>query len=97
MGLFDKFLKKKKNDPDFVGYTDKVRGYPDRDSIRYLLSWLTIDRKLKIVKCKDDSVFSVMEFRGPDMDSSTNNDLLGIYGLPEQYYPAAGYRVRPVF
>ena len=87
MGLFfDKFLKKKKNDPDFVGYTDKVRGYPDRDSIRYLLSWLTIDRKLKIVKCKDDSVFSVMEFRGPDMDSSTNND-----------YPAAGYRVRPVF
>lgn len=78
MGLFfDKFLKKKKNDPDFVGYTDKVRGYPDRDSIRYLLSWLTIDRKLKIVKCKDDSVFSVMEFRGPDMDSSTNNDLLG--------------------
>jgi type IV secretion system protein VirB4 len=78
MGLFfEKFKKKKKADPDFVGYTDKVRGYPDRDSLRYLLQWFKIDRKHKIVTCKDDSVFSVMEFRGPDMDSSTQNDLLG--------------------
>ena len=80
MGFFDKLkqkFNKTKANPGFVGYTDRVGGFPGRDSIRYLLQWMTIDRKLKIVKCKDDSIFSVMEFRGPDMDSSTNTDLLG--------------------
>ena len=76
MGFFDKLkqkFNKNKAEPGFVGYTDRVGGFPGRDSIRYLLQWMTIDRKLKVVKCKDDSIFSVMEFRGPDMDSNHTN------------------------
>ncbi len=59
----------------FVGFTHKVGGFEEPETVSSLLNWSLVDDKAEVVMCKDTSLLAVFEFRGPDMDSSTRMDL----------------------
>ena len=72
LALKDK-LKAKKSP---AGYTYKKGPFQEPHTVSGLLNWAAIDRKLNVVLGKDASVFSVINFRGPDMASSTQSELV---------------------
>lgn len=60
---------------DWVGYSRKFGGFTEERKIGYLLNWFKIDSVGKYVICKDGSVMTTISFRGPDMDSSTKEEM----------------------
>ncbi len=75
-GIYN-FVRNRKSgaSKDWAGYTHKVGGFAEEKKVGYLLNWFDVDPVGKYVLCKDGSVFSVISFRGPDMDSSTREEL----------------------
>lgn len=73
MGILDRFTKVKKSP---IGYTHKTAPFEEPKTVSGLLNWAAIDSKLDLVLCKDSAVFSVISFRGPDMASSTQAELV---------------------
>ena len=71
MGLFGN-----KKQQATVGYTHKTAPFSEPKSVSGLLNWAAVDTKLNIVLCKDSGIFSVINFRGPDMASSTKGELI---------------------
>ena len=67
------FFKQKK---DNVQYSQKIGVFTEKPRLQYLLPWAFIDEDTGIVHGKDHSLLAVYQFRGPDMDSSTPNELL---------------------
>ena len=68
--------RKNGQDKEWAGYTHKVGGFQEEKKVGYLLNWLEVDPVGKYVLCKDGSIMSTMSFRGPDMDSSTKEELV---------------------
>ena len=77
LALFDriqaKFRKKNKN---WKGYTHEIGGFSEPDYVSGLLNWLIVDPSARVVFGKDASLLGILKFRGPDMDSSTRNELI---------------------
>ena len=60
---------------DWAGYTHKAGGFTEEKKVGFLLNWFEVDPVGKYVLCKDGSLMSTITFRGPDMDSSTREEL----------------------
>ena len=59
-----------------MGYTHKTAPFDEPKTVSGLLNWAAVDKKLNLVLCKDSGIFSVINFRGPDMGSSTRAEMV---------------------
>lgn len=57
-------------------YSQKVGAFTEKPRLQYLLPWAYADPDTGIIHGKDHSMIAVYKFRGPDMDSSTPEELL---------------------
>lgn len=75
-GIYRAVKESKSGAPkDWAGYTHKAGGFTEEKKVGFLLNWFEVDPVGKYVLCKDGSLLSVIRFRGPDMDSSTKEEL----------------------
>ncbi len=72
-------VKKKVNVPE-QAYSQKASIYKERPTVRNLLTWAYVDPELDdeicLVHGTDYSVFTVFKFRGPDLNSATDIELM---------------------
>lgn len=77
--MFDLFgsqkRKKKKRAVPKTAYTHEIGAFRERPRLEYLLPWKFIEPDTGVVFNKDNSMFCVYGFRGPDMESSTKSEL----------------------
>ena len=75
-----KWPKRKKKKIDEAVYTSKNGVYKDRPHVSDMLPWVAIDPDnfgdFNFVRNNDFSLFAVFRFRGPDMASATNLELM---------------------
>lgn len=76
------FKKKKKRPVPQQAYSEKNGIYKEHPHMENLIPWIAIDPTPKtkddgcLVYNRDDAVFTVLKFRGPDMDSATKEELM---------------------
>ena len=82
MSFFNSFTQKvkgaKKNQVPLVDYSQRVDIFEEHPSISNMLNWTYTDFSgpYCIVHCADEGMFTVLKFRGPDMDSSTQDEMV---------------------
>ncbi len=78
--MFGLKRSQKKRPIPLAAYSNKVGIYTERPHMEYMVPWVAVDPDLEdgihLVYCTDYSVFAVMKFRGPDMDSATKLELM---------------------
>lgn len=70
--------KSSKNKVPLVDYSQRVDIFEEHPSLSNLINWVYTDFNgpYCIVHCADEGMFTVLRFRGPDMDSSTPDELM---------------------
>lgn len=58
-----------------MGFSGKVGVFHEKPRLAFLLPWAFVDRS-GIVHGKDHSLMAILKFRGPDMESSTPQELM---------------------
>ena len=75
------FLKKQnsgKREIPLTNYSQRTDIFKEYPSISNLLNWAYTEYMSDycVVHCTDNGMFTVLKFRGPDMDSSTSEEML---------------------
>ncbi|MEF2772963.1 MAG: conjugal transfer protein TrbE [Megasphaera massiliensis] len=73
LGLFKK--KNKRKEVPKTAYTHEIGAFKERPRLEYAVPWKWIEPNTGLVLNKDNSMFYVYSFRGPDMESSTQTEL----------------------
>lgn len=71
--MFSLFSNKKKQKN--VGYSNEVGAFREKPRVDYLLPWRNISYRSGVVYGKNNDMLAVFEFRGPDLESSTDEEL----------------------
>lgn len=71
--MFSLFSNKKKQKN--VGYSNEVGAFKEKPRVDYLLPWRNISYRSGVVYGKNNDMLAVFEFRGPDLESSTDEEL----------------------
>lgn len=71
--MFSLFSNKKKQKN--VGYSNEVGAFNEKPRVDYLLPWRNISYRSGVVYGKNNDMLAVFEFRGPDLESSTDEEL----------------------
>ena len=58
-----------------MGFSGKVGVFHEKPRLAFLLPWAFVDRS-GIVHGKDHSLMAILKFRGPDLESSTPQELM---------------------
>ena len=87
--FFDSLFRKKSNDQaktprsqhskvPLINYSQRLDIFDEQPTMENLLNWVYSDffDKYCVVHCADDGMFTVLKYRGPDMDSSTPEELV---------------------
>ena len=59
-----------------LGFSQKVRAFEEKPRLQYLLPWRDISPHTGIVVGKNNDFMAVFRFRGEDLDSSTNAEMV---------------------
>ena len=70
---FFKSTKTKEKKPQ---YSQRVGAFDEKPCFEYLLPWAYVSAQTGVVYGKDNSLMAVFTFRGPDMASSTPEELV---------------------
>ena len=87
--FFDSLFRKKSNGQaktprsqhskvPLINYSQRLDIFDEQPTMENLLNWVYSDffDKYCVVHCADDGMFTVLKYRGPDMDSSTPEELV---------------------
>ncbi|MCQ2372924.1 MAG: hypothetical protein MJ050_02465, partial [Phascolarctobacterium sp.] len=75
LDIFSKLFHPK-SQPHKVGYSTHIGAFEERPCLQHLLPWRSINTKTGVVYGKKNDFFIIFEFRGSDLESATEAELV---------------------